>query len=76
MGEYGLADLRKALFAHLTEMSMTFFSRQQVGELSSRMSADLTQLQDAFVFALPQFLRQSLIMVGSIAHDRLHVAPC
>jgi len=67
VGEYGLADLRKALFAHLTEMSMTFYGQKQVGELSSRMSADLTQLQDAFVFAIPQFLRQSLIMIGSIA---------
>ena len=66
VGEYGLADLRKALFAHLTEMSMTFFGQKQVGELASRMSADLTQLQDAFVFAIPQFLRQSLIMIGSI----------
>jgi len=67
VGEYGLADLRKALFAHLTEMPMTFFGQRQVGELSSRMSADLTQLQDAFVFAIPQFIRQSLIMIGSIA---------
>jgi ABC-type multidrug transport system fused ATPase/permease subunit len=66
VGEYGLADLRKALFAHLTEMPMTFFGQKQVGELTSRMSADLTQLQDAFVFAVPQFLRQSLIMLGSI----------
>jgi ATP-binding cassette subfamily B protein len=66
VGEYGLADLRKALFAHLTEMPMTFFGQKQVGELSSRMSADLTQLQDAFVFAVPQFLRQSLIMIGSV----------
>jgi ATP-binding cassette subfamily B protein len=66
VGEYGLAGLRKALFAHLTEMSMTFFGQKQVGELTSRMSADLTQLQDAFVFAVPQFLRQSLIMMGSI----------
>jgi len=66
VGEYGLADLRKALFAHLTEMPMTFFGQTQVGELSSRMSADLTQLQDAFVFAVPQFLRQSLVMIGSV----------
>ncbi|MCE0497488.1 MAG: ATP-binding cassette domain-containing protein [Methylacidiphilales bacterium] len=66
VGEYGLADLRKALFAHLTEMSMTFFGQKQVGELTSRMSADLTQLQDAFVFAVPQFLRQSLILIGSV----------
>jgi ATP-binding cassette subfamily B protein len=66
VGEFGLSDLRKALFGHLTEMPMTFFSQQQVGELTSRMFADLTQLQDAFVMAIPQFLRQSIILLGSM----------
>jgi len=66
LGEYGLSDLRTRLFAHLTEMPMTFFSQRQVGELTSRMFADLTQLQDAFVMAIPQFLRQSIIMLGSM----------
>jgi ABC-type multidrug transport system fused ATPase/permease subunit len=66
VGEYGLSDLRKALFSHLTEMPMTFFGHKQVGELTSRMMADLTQLQDAFIMAIPQFLRQSTIMLGSL----------
>ena len=66
VGEYALSDLRQALFAHLTEMPMTFFSRRQVGELTSRMMADLTQLQDAFIMAIPQFLRQTMIMIGSL----------
>ena len=66
VGEYGLSDLRKRLFNHLTEMPMTFFNQRQVGELTSRMFADLTQLQDAFVMAVPQFLRQSIIMLGSL----------
>jgi len=30
------------------------------------LMADLTQLQDAFIMAIPQFLRQSIIMIGSI----------
>ena len=66
VGEFGLSDLRKALFGHLTEMPMSFFSQQQVGELTSRMFADLTQLQDAFIMAIPQFLRQSIILLGSM----------
>jgi ATP-binding cassette subfamily B protein len=66
-GEYGLSNLRKALFGHLTEMPMTFYSQRQVGELTNRISADITQLQDAFVMAIPQFLRQSIIMIGSLA---------
>jgi ATP-binding cassette subfamily B protein len=65
-GEYGLSNLRKALFGHLVEMPMTFFSQRQVGELASRIFADLTQLQDAFIMAIPQLLRQSIIMVGSM----------
>jgi ABC-type multidrug transport system fused ATPase/permease subunit len=66
VGEYGLSNLRKALFAHLVEMPMSFFGERQVGELTSRMFADLTQLQDAFVMAIPQFLRQSVILLGSL----------
>jgi ATP-binding cassette subfamily B protein len=66
VGEYGLSNLRRALFAHLVEMPMSFFSQRQVGELTSRMFADLTQLQDAFIMAIPQFLRQSIILLGSL----------
>ena len=66
VGEFGLSNLRRALFGHLTEMPMAFFGQQQVGELTSRMFADLTQLQDAFIMAIPQFLRQSIILVGSM----------
>jgi ABC-type multidrug transport system fused ATPase/permease subunit len=66
VGEYGLSNLRRGLFNHLTEMPMAFFGQQQVGELTSRMFADLTQLQDAFIMAIPQFLRQSIILVGSL----------
>jgi ABC-type multidrug transport system fused ATPase/permease subunit len=66
VGEYALSDLRKTLFGHLIEMPMTFFAQRQVGELTSRMMADLTQLQDAFIMAIPQFLRQTMIMLGSL----------
>jgi ABC-type multidrug transport system fused ATPase/permease subunit len=66
VGEYALSDLRKTLFGHLAEMPMTFFAQRQVGELTCRMMADLTQLQDAFIMAIPQFLRQSMIMLGSL----------
>ena len=74
VGEFALSDLRKSLFAHLTEMPMSFFGQQQVGELTSRMFADLTQLQDAFIMAIPQFLRQSVIMIGSVA-AMIYISP-
>ena len=75
VGEFGLSDLRKALFGRLIQMPMSFFSQQQVGELTSRMFADLTQLQDAFIMAVPQFLRQSDDHGRKPGDDDLHLAP-
>ena len=46
---------------------MTFHVRRRVGELSSRLAADVAQIEDTVVSALPQFLRQSAMLVGSIA---------
>jgi len=60
VGEFGLSDLRRNS-RHLTEMPMTFSSQQQVGELTSRMFADLTQCRTPSS-CHPQFLRQSVIL--------------
>jgi ABC-type multidrug transport system fused ATPase/permease subunit len=38
-------------------MPMSFYSEQRVGELSNRISADLSQIQDAISFTLAEFLR-------------------
>ncbi len=46
---------------------MTFFSQRRVGELSSRLSNDLTLIQDTMTMTIQQFRRQSLLMLGGIA---------
>src|SRR3546814_15648902 len=43
---------------------MEFFNKNRVGELSSRISADLSQIQDSVTTTLAQFLRQFLFMIG------------
>src|SRR3546814_19498679 len=43
---------------------MEFFNKNRVGELSSRISADLSQIQDSVNTTLAQFLRQLLFMIG------------
>ena len=37
-----------------------------MGELASRLSADLIQIEDTLVTILPQFLRQSILLVGGV----------
>jgi ATP-binding cassette subfamily B protein len=38
-----------------------------VGELASRLSSDLIQIEDTLITILPQFLRQTTILIGGIA---------
>ncbi len=45
---------------------MSFFSSRRVGELNSRISADISLLQDTFTTTLAQFVRQVITIVGGI----------
>ncbi len=65
-GESALVDLRRETFGRLIGQPMTFFSQRRVGELSSRLSNDLTLIQDTMTMTIQQFLRQSLLMLGGI----------
>lgn len=57
VGERSLANMRTDLYGRLLSMPMSFYSEQRVGELSNRISADLSQIQDAISFTLAEFLR-------------------
>ena len=57
VGERSLADMRKDVFSKLLTMPMSFFTEKRVGELSNRISSDLSQIQDAISFTLAEFLR-------------------
>lgn len=57
VSEHSLASIRKALFARLVDMPMNFFHQQSVGELTSRISADISLLSDTFLLTLPELLR-------------------
>ena len=58
--------LRTDLFKSVISQSMTFHSQHRVGELLSRFSADIAQIQDAFTTNLAMFLRQILVLVGGV----------
>lgn len=67
VGERALADIRRETYSRLVRLPMTFFSQRRVGELQSRISADLTQIQDTLTGSLSQLLRQLIILLGGIA---------
>ena len=64
--EKTLASLRQATYSHLVRLPMKFFAERRVGELNSRISSDISQLQDLFTTTLAEFLRQVIVIVGGI----------
>ena len=66
VGEKALVHIRRDTYARLVALPMTFFAQRRVGELSSRISADLTQIEDTLTGATPQFLRQTTLLIGSL----------
>lgn len=66
VGERSLADLRQDTYSRLLHLPLGFFAQRRVGELSSRVASDLSQIQDALTSAIPQFLRQVVMLTGGI----------
>ncbi len=65
--EKTMADLRQSTYSHLIRLPMKFFQFRRVGELNSRISADVILLQDALTSTLAEFLRQIIIIVGGVS---------
>ncbi|MEX1240151.1 MAG: ABC transporter transmembrane domain-containing protein [Cyclobacteriaceae bacterium] len=66
VSERGMADIRKAVYKRVIWLPMTFFDNRRVGEVMSRITADVGTLQDTFSFILAEFVRQVLTLVFGI----------
>ena len=64
--EKTLASLRYSTYAHMIKLPMNFFSKKRVGELNSRIAADISMLQETFTTDLAEFIRQIIIVFGGI----------
>ncbi|TXI15100.1 MAG: ATP-binding cassette domain-containing protein [Pedobacter sp.] len=67
VAEKSLADIRRDTYFKLITLPMTFFSQRRVGELNSRISADLSQIQDTITTTLAELIRQVIVLVGGIS---------
>ncbi len=65
-GERLVADLRKQVYSHLQSLSLNFYDNQRVGELTSRLSNDVTAVQAGLTNNLIGPLGQVLTLIGGL----------
>ena len=66
VAEKSLADIRRDTYFKLITLPMNFFANRRVGELNSRISSDLSQIQDTLTTTLAELVRQVVLLVGGI----------
>lgn len=60
IAEKSLANIRKDTYHRLITLPIDFFANRRVGELNSRLSSDLSQIQDTMTTTLAEILRQAI----------------
>ncbi len=66
VSEKGIADVRQGLYTQLISLPMAFYDKRRTGELLSRITSDVSFLQDTFSVTLAQFVRQLITLIGAL----------
>ncbi len=65
-GERIVADLRSRLFAHLLELDLRFYSNTRLGEITSRMTNDVSVIQQTVTTTVIHLIERALMLVGAL----------
>lgn len=68
VSEKSMALLRNDLFDKILSLNIPFFEKRRVGELTSRITNDVTQIQGVFSLTLAEFLRQIIVFIGGTVY--------
>jgi ATP-binding cassette subfamily B protein len=66
LGERVVADLRKAVYDHITGLSPAFYETTRTGEILSRLTTDTTLIQTVIGSSVSFALRNSLMLLGAM----------
>ena len=64
--ENAMLVLRKDAYSTIIRMPMQFFNERRVGDLSSRLSSDITTIQETLTTTMAEFIRQTVIIVVGV----------
>jgi ABC transporter fused permease/ATP-binding protein len=66
VSEQSMRDIRKDLYSRLVRLPMSFFDKRRTGELLSRITSDVSQLQETFSTTLAELFRQVITLVAGV----------
>ncbi len=66
VGQSVIYDLRKSLFEHLQQLSLSFYSRYSVGRVITRVINDVEVLRDFLTWGMLAIVRDVFVLVGII----------
>jgi ATP-binding cassette subfamily B protein len=64
LGERVVADLRRAIYAHILELSLSFFEVTRAGDILSRLSVDTSVLQSLIGSSVSVAMRNCVLLAG------------
>lgn len=67
LGERVVADMRRAVYAHILKLSPAFFEVTRAGDILSRLSADAGVLQSLIGSTISVALRNCVLLIGGIS---------
>lgn len=68
VGQRVVMDLRNRLFHHILEQSAAFFARRTTGQLISRLTNDVMQVQRVVSETLADLTRESITVIGYVGY--------
>jgi ABC transporter fused permease/ATP-binding protein len=66
VSEKSMRDIRLALYSRMVRLPMTFFDKRRTGELISRITSDVSMLQDTFSVTLAELFRQVVTLIAGV----------
>ena len=67
VSEKAMRDIRLAVYGRLVRLPLRFFDSRRTGELISRITSDVSLLQDTFSTTLAELFRQVVTLVAGVA---------
>jgi ATP-binding cassette, subfamily B, bacterial len=66
IGQRVMADLRSQVFVHLQRQSLLYHDRQRLGDLMTRITSDVAQVQDMLVTSLSVLIPNVTLLIGIV----------